>query len=63
MKRNMIILGLIASTGLTFYQVPKATAWNLRLSNEVGIEDSQKISYTGTNEDGEEENVDTEKKN
>lgn len=59
MKQNIIALGLIASAGLTFCQVPKANAWNLRPSNETTIEETQVISYTGNNEDNEEEDVKT----
>ncbi len=55
MKQNIIALGLIASAGLMFCQIPKAAAWNLRPSNETTIEESQVISYEGTNEDGERE--------
>lgn len=58
MKQNIIALGLIASTGLTFFQ-PKANAWNLTLSVGKSIEQSQTISYTGTNEDCETEEVKT----
>ncbi|MGD1716084.1 hypothetical protein [Dapis sp. BLCC M172] len=62
MKQNIIALGLIASAGLTFFHVPKANAWNLVLSNQTGIEESQILAkdYTGQGEDGEEE-VDTSK--
>ncbi|NET43648.1 hypothetical protein [Okeania sp. SIO2B3] len=52
MKQNIIIFGLIASAGLTFCQVPKAIAGNLRPSNETRIEESQIISYEATDEDG-----------
>ncbi len=60
MKQNIIALGLIASAGLTFCHVPKANAWSFGLSNETTIEESQKISYEGNDEDGNKENVDTE---
>ncbi|NER01835.1 MAG: hypothetical protein F6K17_03890 [Okeania sp. SIO3C4] len=46
---------------MTFCQVPKATALNLRPSNETSIEESQIISYEGTNEDGETEEVEKKK--
>ncbi len=66
MKQNIIVLGLIASAGLTFCQIPKASAWNLGPSNETSIEESQILSnknklkpYTGNGEDGDEETVDT----
>ncbi|MDJ0519141.1 MAG: hypothetical protein QNJ74_23750 [Trichodesmium sp. MO_231.B1] len=61
MKQNIIALGLIASAGLTFSQIPKANAWNLVLSNETTIEESQVISYTANDDDGEREEVDTGK--
>lgn len=61
MKQNIIIFGLIASAGLTFCQVPKATAFNLRPSNGTGIEESRIISYEGTDEDGEREEVEKKK--
>lgn len=60
MKQNIIIFGLIASAGLTFCQVPKAIAWNLRPSNDSSIEESQIVSYEGSNEDGEKEDINTE---
>ena len=59
MKQNIIALGLIASAGLTFFHVPKTNAGNLGLSNKTTIEESQVISYTGNNEDNEEEDVKT----
>lgn len=59
MKQNMIVLGLIASAGLTFFQAPKANAWNLGVSVGTSIKESQTISYTGTNEDCDREDVDT----
>jgi len=52
MKQNIIALGLIASAGLTFFQVPKANAWISGPLNETTIEESQTISYEGTDEDG-----------
>lgn len=60
MKQNIIIFGLIASAGLTFCQVPKATAWGLRSSNEASIEVSMIASYEGRDEDGNEENINTD---
>ncbi|NES76738.1 MULTISPECIES: hypothetical protein [Okeania] len=61
MKQNIIIFGLMASAGLTFCQLPKATAYNLRPSTESTIEKSQIISYEGTDEDGETEEVENKK--
>ncbi len=61
MKQNIIVLGLIASAGLTFCHAPKANAWSFGLSNETTIEESQTISYTGKDEDGEDEQVETSK--
>ncbi|NEQ75751.1 MAG: hypothetical protein F6K23_23520 [Okeania sp. SIO2C9] len=61
MKQNIIIFGLIASAGLTFCQLPKAIAGNLRPSNESSIEKSQIISYEGSDEDGNKEDIDTQK--
>ncbi len=62
MKQNIIALGLIASAGLTFCQIPKANAWNLGPSNEMTIEESQILAkndkpkpYTGNGEDDREE--------
>ncbi|GGA25563.1 hypothetical protein [Okeania sp. KiyG1] len=60
MKQNIIIFGLIASAGLTFFQVPKATALGLRSSNETSIKESQIVSYEGRDEDGNEENINTD---
>ncbi|NET75657.1 hypothetical protein [Okeania sp. SIO1H2] len=51
----------MASAGLTFCQLPKATAYNLRPSTESTIEKSQIISYEGTDEDGETEEVENKK--
>ncbi|MGB3511290.1 MAG: hypothetical protein WBA93_19045 [Microcoleaceae cyanobacterium] len=62
MKQNIIALGLIASAGLTFFPAPKATAWNSGPSVGTSIEESQTVSYTGNNEDGQEEEIETGKK-
>ena len=62
MKQNIIVLGLIASAGLTFFQAPKATAGNLGPSVGTSIEENQILAYTGTDEDGNEEEVKTGKK-
>jgi len=41
MKENIIVLGLIASASLTFFQESKANTWNVVLSNHISIEESQ----------------------
>ncbi len=64
MKQNIIALGLIASAGLTFCHAPKANAWNFRPSNETSIEESQILAkdYTGNDEDGNTEEIETKGK-
>ncbi|MDJ0555134.1 MAG: hypothetical protein QNJ68_11965 [Microcoleaceae cyanobacterium MO_207.B10] len=62
MKQNIIVLGLIASAGLTFFQVPKANAWNSGPSVRTSIEESQTVGYTAKDEDGDDEKVETGKK-
>lgn len=62
MKQNIIALGLIASAGLTFFQVPKANAWISGPFNETTIEESQTISYEGADEDGNREEIKTKGK-
>ncbi|MDE5070037.1 MAG: hypothetical protein O4861_15405 [Trichodesmium sp. St16_bin4-tuft] len=64
MKQNIIAFGLIASAGLTFGQMPKATTWNLGLSYGTTIEESQilisdKPPYEGNDEDGNAEVIET----
>ena len=60
MKNTIVVLGILAATGLAFFDVPAARASELRQSSSSVSEESwTDIGYTGTNEDGEEEEVET----
>jgi hypothetical protein len=64
MKNSILVLGFIASAGLSLVNLPfsKASA-SEPLANSTTVHKSwTQINYTATNEDGEKENVDTGKK-
>jgi hypothetical protein len=62
MKRIILVLGVIASTGLTFSYAPYAKASNgetsLHTPDAVNL---MKINYVGKDEDGKKEDIKTGK--
>ena len=68
MKRIIVILGLIASTGSILFLPNKSLAENRGSHQKVGVaairsaileNNTTEANYKGTNEDGAEESVDT----
>lgn len=60
MKHIIIVLGLIASTGLTFSQVYEQVIASSKSSSDQSAHEFQiSLNYEGTNEDGEREGIDT----
>lgn len=64
MKNILLVLGLVASTSLTCLSAAPARASSSELSFDQSQPENWTIlhDYTGTNEDGEEENIKTTKK-
>lgn len=64
MKNILLILGLVASTSLTCFSAAPAKASSSELSFDQSQPENWIIlqDYTGTNEDGEQEDIDTSKK-
>lgn len=62
MKRIILVLGVIASTGITFSYAPYAKASNgetsLRTADTANL---MKVNYIGRDEDGKKEDVKTGK--
>jgi hypothetical protein len=62
MKRIIWVLGVIASTGLTFSYAPYAKASNGETSlHTPDAANLMKVNYIGTDEDGKKEDVKTGK--
>ena len=71
MKQTIVVLGLIASTGSLFLLPGKTLAEMVTRSHQsetamtveevISANKTQEADYTGTNEDGEEEEIDTGK--
>ncbi len=60
MKHIILVLGLIASTGLTVGQVyEQVTASSKSSPHQSSDEFKISLNYEGTNEDGEREGIDT----
>ncbi|MGB3535980.1 MAG: hypothetical protein WBA13_21000 [Microcoleaceae cyanobacterium] len=60
MKHIILVLGLIASTGLTVAQVDKEIASSSQSSPNQSYNELQiSLNYEGTNEDGDREGIDT----
>jgi hypothetical protein len=64
MKNSILVLGIVASAGLSFVNLPfsKASASEPLGSATTLQKGWTQINYTATNEDGEKENVETGKK-
>lgn len=64
MKNILLVLGLVASTSLTWLSVSPAKASSSELSFDQNQPENWTIlqDYTGTNEDSEQEEIDTTKK-
>lgn len=64
MKNILLILGLVASAGLTCFSASPVKASSSELLFDQSQPENWTIlqDYTGTNEDGEEENIKTTKK-
>lgn len=61
MKNTIVVLGILAATGLALLEVPGARASAFRPSSTSANEESwTDINYTGTDEDGTREPVETE---
>lgn len=68
MKRTILVLGLIASTGSIFFLPNKTMAESgpsnhnrmvMAIRQAISAENETKAKYTGTDEDGNQENVQT----
>ncbi|NER40035.1 MAG: hypothetical protein F6J93_39920 [Oscillatoria sp. SIO1A7] len=65
MKNSILVLGILAATGLAFLEAPgvRASEWrqsSIRFSKETWTElEETDEQYEGTNEDGEREPVET----
>ncbi len=64
MKNILLVLGLVASTSLTWLSASPAKASSSELSFDQSQPENWTIlqEYTGTNEDSEQEEIDTTKK-
>ena len=64
MKNILLVLGLVASTSLTWLSASPAKASSSELSFDQSQPENWTIlqDYTGTNEDNEQEEIDTTKK-
>jgi len=64
MKNILLVLGLVASTSLTWLSASPAKASSSKLSFDQSQRDNLSIvyEYTGTNEDNEKEEINTTKK-
>ena len=62
MKKNIAILGILAAAGFSLCQTSGASAMvSSRSSRAIAEENWSQVNYTGTNEDGEQEDIDTSK--
>ena len=62
MKNIIVLLGLVASTSFTVFSVASAHAVPSKSEvNQTTLDHWTTLSYTGKNEDGETEQIDTKK--
>lgn len=58
MKNTIVVLGILAATGLALFDAPGVRASEFRPSStRVSEESWTDVNYTGTDEDGNEEEV------
>ena len=64
MKKSILVLGFIASAGFSFFTFPslRASASEPSASVTTVQKSWTQVNYTGTNEDGDKEDVKTGKK-
>lgn len=61
MKNIIVLLGLVASTGFTVFSVNFAQVPSKSELNQAPLDSGTILSYTGKNEDGETEQINTKK--